>query len=222
MRNAGSAGVCMMNEAWKNEQQPSFISFISSFLRDNSFRINSVPINPDLIFNCGGLSAAFVFVTAWDAHNASAVFSRIRKVSEEFAHLYVVVALRTKEHNDSFVRSYFKFEIQVGRPTFMPVLDPEMGFEKIVKIALALGACKQQDAIRKLKAERRQSIQRMDLFVGILTSIPSIDTHDTNSLHQALGSVEAIVRASQEAILEKTDLSPEKAHTIRRKNSAEL
>lgn len=29
--------------------------------------------------------------------------------------------------------------MEIGNPTIVPVLDPEMGFEKIVKIALARG-----------------------------------------------------------------------------------
>lgn len=67
--------------------------------------------------------------------------------------------------------------MELGRPTFVPVQDIEMGFEKIVKIAHSRGgiillydahfsfysgsllntmysaACKQRDAISKMKAE---------------------------------------------------------------------
>lgn len=32
-----------------------------------------------------------------------------------------------------------RFGMEFGRPTFVPVQDLEMGFEKIVKIALSLG-----------------------------------------------------------------------------------
>lgn len=32
-----------------------------------------------------------------------------------------------------------RYGVQLGRPTFVPVRDPEMGFEKIVKIAHARG-----------------------------------------------------------------------------------
>ncbi|XP_030513044.1 protein PARTING DANCERS isoform X3 [Rhodamnia argentea] len=138
------------------------------------------------------------------------------KLKEEFAHFYVVVTLQTKEQNDSFVHSYFRFGMELGRPTLVPVPDVEMGFEKIVKIALSLGVSKQQHAVWKLKAERMRSMQRMDLFVGIVTSIPGIDNHDANSLNQAIGSIEAIAKASKEDILEKTDLSAEKADIIRR------
>nr|XP_027094547.1 protein PARTING DANCERS-like isoform X3 [Coffea arabica] len=209
LSNSGSSGVCMMSTAWRDEQQPSFINFISCFLSANSFRLNIVPIAPDFIFNCGGLSIAFIFVTNWDSNLTASVFTRVQKLKEQFAHLYVVVNLPTEEQNDSFVRSYFK-------PTFMPVLDIEMGFEKILKIALARGIAKRQDAISKLKADRERSVQTMDAYLRVVSSIPGIDSHDANALNQAVGSIEAIAKASKEYILEYTDLSAEKAETITR------
>ncbi|XP_048131239.1 protein PARTING DANCERS isoform X2 [Rhodamnia argentea] len=186
--SSGGAGVCMMRTTWRSGQDESFIYFISSFLSSNSFRLNFVPIDPDFIFNCGGLSAAFVFITNWECNLIPYMFKRIQKLKEEFAHFYVVVTLQTKEQNDSFVHSYFRFGMELGRPTLVPVPDVEMGFEKIVKIALSLGVSKQQHAVWKLKAE----------------------------LNQAIGSIEAIAKASKEDILEKTDLSAEKADIIRR------
>ncbi|KAJ0024706.1 hypothetical protein Pint_07636 [Pistacia integerrima] len=236
--NSGGAGVCMMSSTWRDEQHPSFINFISSFLSANSFRLNFVRIAPDLIFNCGGLSISFIFATNWNCDNIEPVFSRVKKLKEQFAHLYVVVSLPTRDQNDSFVRSYFKYSMELGRPTFVPVQDIEMGFEKIVKIAHSRGgivllyearfsfhsgsllytrysaACKQQDAISKMKTERRQSVQGMDIFLGVITSIPSIDYHDANALNQAIGSIEAIAKASKEYILENTDLSADKAEMI--------
>ncbi|KAH9725539.1 protein PARTING DANCERS-like [Citrus sinensis] len=132
------------------------------------------------------MSISFVFITNWDCHNTAVVFSRIKKLKEQFAHFYVVLALPTREQNDSFVRSYFKYGMELGRPTFVPVQDREMGFEKIIKIAHSRGVCKRQDAISKLKAE----------------------------LNQAIGSIEAIAKASKTYILENTDLSAEKAEMI--------
>lgn len=99
---------------------------------------------------------------------------RVQKLKGQFANFYVVVSLSTKEQNDSFVRSYFKwvghaeelmyfqvdlfatleseskellmsawiysrYGMELGKPTFVPVQDREMGFEKIVKIALSRG-----------------------------------------------------------------------------------
>ncbi|XP_059631007.1 protein PARTING DANCERS homolog [Cornus florida] len=214
--NSGGIGICMMRNTWKDEQHPSFINFITSFLSANSFRLNFVPVAPDFIFNTGGVSVAFIFVTNWDCNNVSPIFGRVQKLKAQFAHFYVVVTLPTKEQNDSFVRSYFKFGMELGRPTFVPVQDLEMGFEKTVKIAHARGVCKQQDAKSKLKAEREKSVQVMDVYLRVVTSIPGIDNHDANSLNQAIGSIEAIAKASKEFILENTDLSAEKAEMITR------
>ena len=50
--NAGSGGVCMMRNTWRDEQHPSFINFISSFLNANSFRLNFVPIAPVILILC--------------------------------------------------------------------------------------------------------------------------------------------------------------------------
>ncbi|KAL9366716.1 hypothetical protein Peur_037915 [Populus x canadensis] len=213
--NAGSsAGVCMMNTKWRDEQHPSFINFIASFLSANSFRLNFVPIAPDCIFNCGGLSVAFIFVTTWDCQNCEPIFSRVKKLKGQFANLYVVVSLPIKEQNDSFVHSYFKYGMELGKPTFVPVQDLEMGFEKIVKIAHSRGTCKRQDALSKLKAERKQSVQGMGNFLRVVTSIPGIDNHDANALNQAIGSIEAIAKASKGYILENTDLSADNAETV--------
>ncbi|XP_051139169.1 protein PARTING DANCERS homolog [Andrographis paniculata] len=205
-----------MSTAWKDDQHPSFISFISTFLHANSYRLNFVPIAPDFIFNCGGLSVAFIFVTNWYTKDCASFFSKTQRLKGQFAHFYVVVTLPTKDQNDDFIRSYFKHGIDLGRPTFIPVQDLEMGFEKIVKVAHAHGVCKRQDAIAKLRVEREKSVQSMDVYIKVITSMPGIDSHDTNALNQAVGSIEAVAKASKEYILETTDLSSEKAETIKR------
>lgn len=104
-----------MRNCWKEEQHPSFINFISTFLTANSFRLNFVPIAPvtpdsffshpslcfnalkfdsergiflqDFIFNCGGLSVAFVFVTKWDHTNVAPTFSRSRRQLQNLSFL---------------------------------------------------------------------------------------------------------------------------------------
>ncbi|QHO04636.1 hypothetical protein DS421_13g441880 [Arachis hypogaea] len=121
-------------------------NFISTFLPANSFRLNFVPIAPDFIFNCGGLSVAFVFVTNWDCDNVSLIFSRVQKLRTQFARFYVIITLPAKQQIDSFIQSYL------------------------------------------------------------------------NSIHlsQAIGSVQAIAKASKDQILENTDLSAEKAEMISR------
>ncbi|KAF9589961.1 hypothetical protein IFM89_029577, partial [Coptis chinensis] len=75
-----------------------------------------------------------------------------------------------------------RYGLEIGRPTFVPVEELEMGFEKIVKIAHARGVCKRRDALSKLKVEREQSVERMDAFLRVVTSIPGIDNHDANAV----------------------------------------
>lgn len=97
-----------MSNTRRDEQHPSFISFILSFLSSNSFRLNSAPIAPDLFSTVGGLSVAFIFVTDWRSNNITTVISRVQKVKAQFANVHVVVVLPTEERNDSFIRCYFK------------------------------------------------------------------------------------------------------------------
>ncbi|URE11859.1 hypothetical protein MUK42_04530 [Musa troglodytarum] len=188
LSDAGS-GVCMMNSTWRDEQHPSFFRFIASFLSANSYRLSFLPISPDFIFNNGGLSVAFIFETTWDPDKASVVFSRVERLKTQFRLLYVVIGVPTREQNDSFNRLYFKYGVELGRPTFVPVRDPEMGFEKIVKIAHARGVCKRQDAVGMMRSERERAVQGMDVFLGVVTSIPGIDDHDANAVnaHVLLG-----------------------------------
>ncbi|KAE8692387.1 TMV resistance protein N-like [Hibiscus syriacus] len=204
----------MMNTTWRDQQHPSFINFISSFLAANCFRLNFFPISADFIFNCGGLSVAFIFVTKWDHGNVETVFSRAKKLKAQFGHLYVTVNLPTRDKNDSFLCSYFKYEMQLGKPTFVPVQDIEMGFENIVKIAHSCGVSKQQEVKSKLKAEKNQSVQGMENFIRVMTSIPGIDNHDAHALNQTTGSIEGIAKASKECLVETTDLSANKAEII--------
>ncbi|TMW86948.1 hypothetical protein EJD97_020668 [Solanum chilense] len=211
-----SNGVCMMCSTWRDEQHPSFLNFISCFLKENSFRLNIVPIAPDFIFNCGGLSVAFMFLTNWDGVDTESFYRKVQKLKEQFANFYVVITLPTKEQNDSLIHSYIKYGVRLGRPTFVPVRDLEMGFEKIVKIAHARGACKRQDALAKIKAEKEKSVQAMEIYLQVVTSIPGVDSHGANVLNQTIGSIEAIAKSSKEYLLETTDLSPTTAETITR------
>lgn len=203
-----------MSTSWRDKQHPSLINFIAAFLSANSYRLNFLSVPPDFIFNNGGLSVAFVFETDWGPEREASVFSRVSTLKRQFKHLYVVVVVPTAEQNDSFNQSYFKYGMEIGFPTFVPVCDPEMGFEKILKIAHAHGVCKQQDIITTMSNEREQAVQCMDAVLRVLTSIPGIDSHDANALAQAIGSIEAIAKASKGFILENTDLSTEKAERI--------
>ncbi|KAJ8747270.1 hypothetical protein K2173_013110 [Erythroxylum novogranatense] len=168
----------------------SFINFISSFLAANSFRLNFVPIAPDCIFNCGGSSVAFIFVTKWDCANPIPIFTRVTKLKGQFANLCVVI----------------------GRPTFVSVQVLEIGFEKIVNIAHARGECKRRGVVSRLKGEHCKD----GCFQRVITSMPGVNNYDAVALNQAIGSIEAIAKAGKESILENTDLSADKAETITR------
>ncbi|TXG67620.1 hypothetical protein EZV62_008895 [Acer yangbiense] len=203
----------MMSTKWRDEQHPSFIDFISSFLTANSFRLNFILIAPDLIFNCEGLSVSFVFVTNWDFNDNATIFNRVKKLKEQFAHLYVVVTLPTRELNESFVR----YGMQLGRPTFVPVQDIEMGFEKMVNIAHCRGRGRKSCSPKlfgSIILFKKQLVQGMEIFLKVVTSIPLIDNHDANSLNQAIGSIQAIAKASKEYIPENKDLSSKKAEMV--------
>ncbi|KAG5535864.1 hypothetical protein RHGRI_023586 [Rhododendron griersonianum] len=196
--------------------EESLLDIYWTYCKEDKIRACFLPKAPnDFILNCGA-SVAFMFVTNWDCSDTSPVFGRVQKLKEQFANLYVVVTLPTKEQNDSFVHSYFRYGMVLGRPMFVLVQDLEMGFEKILKIAHARGVCKRQDAVSKMKAEREGCMQQIDAFLSVVTSIPGIDNHDANALNQAIGSIEAIAKASKELILENTDLSADKAETISR------
>ncbi|XP_024312123.1 protein PARTING DANCERS isoform X2 [Brachypodium distachyon] len=207
-------GVCMMSTSWRDKQHPDLVNFIAAFLAANSYRLNFLSISPDFIINNGGLSVAFIFETSWDCENEAAVFSRVNTLKRQFKNLYVVVAVPTVEQIESFNQSYFRYDMELGCPTFVPVNDPEMGFEKMLKIAHARGVCKQQDISSTMKNEREQAVQCMDAFLQVVTSIPGIDNHDANMLAQAIGSIEAIAKAPKSLILESTDLSTDKAETV--------
>ncbi|PHT67996.1 hypothetical protein T459_27483 [Capsicum annuum] len=181
--------------------------------RTNESRKKALSMSKDFIFNCGGLSVAFMFVTNWGGIDTASFFRKFQKLKEQFANFYVVITLPTREQNDALIYSYIKYGMQPGRPTFVPVRDLEMGFEKIMKIAHARGACKRQDALAKIKAEEK-SVQAMEIYVQVVTSIPGVDSHDANVLNQTIGSIEAIAKSSKEYILETTDLSPTTAETI--------
>ncbi|KAM1344003.1 hypothetical protein PS2_008043 [Malus domestica] len=96
----------MMSNSWRDEQHPSFINFISAFLAANSFRRNFVPISPDFIFNCGGSSVAFVFVTSLESTTISQLFGRsmMADIESPKAGNQVVYLFNTsKEHGTTLV-----------------------------------------------------------------------------------------------------------------------
>ncbi|KAL5216048.1 hypothetical protein ABZP36_007449 [Zizania latifolia] len=129
-------GVCMMSTSWRDKQQPSLINFIAAFLAANSYRLNFLSISPDFIFNNGGLSVAFVFETNWDCQNEDAVFSRVNRLKRQFKNLYVVVAVPTREQNESFNQSYHKLLSPLSAVPLVSLVGfglYELGFPGVVK-----------------------------------------------------------------------------------------
>ncbi|KAM1416522.1 hypothetical protein ACFX2I_008057 [Malus domestica] len=181
MNSGGGGGVFMMSNIWRDEQHPSLINFISAFLAANSFRLNFVPISPDFIFNCGGSSVAFVFVTSLESTAISQLFGRVEKLKMQFPTLCVVITLPTMEQDDLFVRSSLKFGMELGMPTLVLVKDLEVGFKKITEIAHHELVSKQEDVTAQLKAERKQTVQAPGIFQRVIKAIPGIDTPDTNA-----------------------------------------
>lgn len=99
----------MTSTSWRDKQHPYLINFIAAFLAANSCRLNFLSISPDLIFNNGVLYVAFVFETSWDCENVATVFSRLNTLKRQFKNLYVAAAVPTREQNESFNQSYFKY-----------------------------------------------------------------------------------------------------------------
>ncbi|KAI5021774.1 hypothetical protein ZWY2020_058504 [Hordeum vulgare] len=197
-KSGGRRGICMMSTSWRDKQDHHLINFIGAFLAANSYRLNFLSISPDFIFNNGGLSVAFIFETNWDCGNGADVFSRCDTLpchgecaEEAVQKSLVFVAVPTVEQIKLFNQSYFKYGMELGCPTFVPVNDSEMGFEMMLKIAHARGAsdkstlvfrsiCKQQDISSTMRNEWEQAVQSMHAYIRVLTSIPGIDDHDAN------------------------------------------
>ncbi|CAN6558544.1 unnamed protein product [Malus baccata var. baccata] len=177
MNSGGGGGVFMMSNTWRDEQHPSFINFISAFL--------------DFIFNCGGSSVAFVFVTSLESTAISQLFGRVEKLKMQFPTLCVVITLPTMEQDDLFVRSSLKFGMELGMPTLVLVKDLE-----------------QENVTAQLKAERKQTVQAPGIFQRVIKAIPGIDTPDTNASNHEAFSTPLIVTdlaKSRVVAIEKSD-----------------
>ncbi|KAH9331469.1 hypothetical protein KI387_003577, partial [Taxus chinensis] len=206
-------GVCMINTKWRDEH-PQLINPLISLLNAASYAHNFHKIAPDFIFNTAGLSIAFVFITSWKSEHLTETFNRIEKMTSQFGNLYVVAMIVTELDNQAFIDSYFKSSVALRKPTFIPVRDPCMGFEKMLRLALVHGEIKRYDVVAKIQAERKKSVESAEACIAVLTAIPGIDTHDAHTLMQGIGSIEAISKASRKQILESTDLCAQKAEKI--------
>ncbi|KAI4970010.1 hypothetical protein ZWY2020_000924 [Hordeum vulgare] len=197
-------GICMMSTSWRDKQDHHLINFIGAFLAANSYRLNFLSISLLQIASmvCSekkvisgvfrtssstmGAIVALIFETNWGWNGAvvlagATLFpAMVNALKRQYKNLYVFVAVPTVEQIESFNQSYFKYGMELGCPTFVPVNDSEMGFEMMLKIAHARGVCKQQDISSTMRNEREQAVQSMDAYIRVLTSIPGIDDHDAN------------------------------------------
>ncbi|KEH37912.1 hypothetical protein MTR_2g451120 [Medicago truncatula] len=71
----GINGVCLMRNAWKEDQRPSFIDFMSTFLSANSSLLSFVTISTDC------------------SNNVALIFSRVHKLKTQFSRFDVVITL---------------------------------------------------------------------------------------------------------------------------------
>ncbi|PRQ24701.1 hypothetical protein RchiOBHm_Chr6g0275321 [Rosa chinensis] len=121
-----------------------------------------------IVLNFGAsMRFCFFFFNKFDVNHCN--YCRTQILKQQFAHLYVICTLPTKEQNDLFVRSYFNFGLELGKPAFVLVKDLEMGFEKMLRIVYARGVCKREDVTTKLKAQVGVvSIQTLTIIYVIL------------------------------------------------------
>ncbi|KAG2625410.1 hypothetical protein PVAP13_3KG207069 [Panicum virgatum] len=89
----------------------------------------------------------------------------------------VAFVFETNWDSEKEAAVFSRYGMELGCPTFVPVCDPEMGFEKIVRIAHARGVCKKQDIITTMRDERAQAVECMDAFLRVLTSIPACPSY---------------------------------------------
>ncbi|KAI5000102.1 hypothetical protein ZWY2020_004691 [Hordeum vulgare] len=176
-------GICMMSTSWRDKQTTTLSTSMTSS-------------------STMGAIIAFIFETNRLREWSCCCFSKVRHSSlpcltktsllwclvnalkRQYKNLYVFVAVPTVEQIKSFNQFYFKYGMELGCPTFVPVNDSEMGFEMILKIAHARGVCKQQDISSTMRNEREQAVQSMDAYIRVLTSIPGIDDHDANMVEK--------------------------------------
>ena len=207
-----------MSNTWRDEQHPSFINFISTFLSANSFRLNFVAIAPVIsltlyytLISCNGgiiiklheiITVGFYFQLWWfiggihlcdelglhkclpslwqvskmlpllvffpgilfiwisfmqNSETEDAVWtplcchhtqyqeakwffcSFLLQVSFKSLLYHLVIFIANMMNYLVYLNLLWRFQMELGKPTFIPVRDPEMGFEKIVKIAHSLG-----------------------------------------------------------------------------------
>ncbi|KAH7306893.1 hypothetical protein KP509_22G036300 [Ceratopteris richardii] len=103
---------------------------------------------------------------------------------------------------------------EIAMPPFIPVNDGQMALERMLNLADVHAECKRQGTVSQVDNEREDLVCSNDAFVVAISSIHGLTPHDANTLQQGIGSIEEIMAASKEDILDNTDLSAEKADAV--------
>ncbi|MCO5614353.1 hypothetical protein L7F22_068632 [Adiantum nelumboides] len=208
------AGICLGNVHWKNTN-PSLAQLLASMLDFSGYRLRFLTIAPDFIFNSVGMSVAFILMTEWNEDTISATLDRVGKIRKLFRNCYVIFAVSSNEANQCFINAYFRSKsIEIAMPPFIPVADGPMALERMLNVADVHAECKRQGTVKQIDQEREELVCSSEAFVAAISSIRGLSPHDANTLQQGIGSIEEIMGASKEEIMENTDLSAEKAEAI--------
>ncbi|KAH7306891.1 hypothetical protein KP509_22G036300 [Ceratopteris richardii] len=162
-----------------------------------------------------GLSVAFLLITEWNEDTITAALDRAGKIRRTFRNCYAIYSVSSNEANESFLDAYFRSKtFEIAMPPFIPVNDGQMALERMLNLADVHAECKRQGTVSQVDNEREDLVCSNDAFVVAISSIHGLTPHDANTLQQGIGSIEEIMAASKEDILDNTDLSAEKADAV--------
>ncbi|KAH7306896.1 hypothetical protein KP509_22G036300 [Ceratopteris richardii] len=206
-------GICLGNVHWKNSN-PSLAQRLELMLDSSGYRVRFLTIAPDFIFNSMGLSA-FLLIIEWNEDTITAALDRAGKIRRTFRNCYAIYSVSSNEANESFLDAYFRSKtFEIAMPPFIPVNDGQMALERMLNLADVHAECKRQGTVSQVDNEREDLVCSNDAFVVAISSIHGLTPHDANTLQQGIGSIEEIMAASKEDILDNTDLSAEKADAV--------
>ncbi|KAH7306894.1 hypothetical protein KP509_22G036300 [Ceratopteris richardii] len=129
--------------------------------------------------------------------------------------LSVAFLLITEWNEDTITAALDRSKtFEIAMPPFIPVNDGQMALERMLNLADVHAECKRQGTVSQVDNEREDLVCSNDAFVVAISSIHGLTPHDANTLQQGIGSIEEIMAASKEDILDNTDLSAEKADAV--------
>ncbi|MCO5597263.1 hypothetical protein L7F22_051339 [Adiantum nelumboides] len=211
------AGICLGNVHWKNSN-PSLAQLLASMLDSSGYRLRFLTIAPVQKTGCPfvGISVAFILMTEWNEDTISATLDRVGKIRKLFRNCYVIFAVSSNEANQCFINAYFRSKsIEIAMPPFIPVTDGPMALERMLNVAYVhAGMVNFSFVATQCFLLREELVCSSEAFVAAISSIRGLSPHDANTLQQGIGSIEEIMGASKEEIMENTDLSAEKAEAM--------